>query len=380
MKKPSFHILTLVGILIPYLARADISYCPASSADFLQALPAQIEAANKKLQGHTPENEENFATFTPDWLKKYIGVGKDQIAPVVLERARNYYLNAKAEGRAKNPCYMAMDATRPHFRSEGEADSRFYIICEKQKIFLPVSAGHGSGIKFGNYDYQNGKKCSKYFSNALGSSLTMGGRYITYQQYDSKKGIRVDAQTGEETPFSRVFIRLAGEGETENSLDRDIGAHAAELIKKDCYKYQPTSPYAEEDGYVYYGKQESYVDGRSNGCLSYRQEVSDFVAKLVAGKPTTLYIYPESSDIASVQKPDGGYPYWNQECLKEIGSPQFLSKEEYGARFADIEKQKNDLSAQKKAANPNWRPLCPGEPAVVPTLDSNTPNGPKSAQ
>ena len=46
----------------------------------------------------------------PAWLQAHVGEGEGQIAPVVLERARALY---QRKG-VRNPCYFAMDATRPH--------------------------------------------------------------------------------------------------------------------------------------------------------------------------------------------------------------------------------------------------------------------------
>ena len=355
-------ILVVLGFSVS--AKAEAQYCPRAF-DLVASVTEQINVANKKLNVSRCKTGPSYSTATPEWLKPDIGLDKNQIAPVVLERARIHYQNAKAEGRAKNPCYMAMDATRPHDTGDDLPNARFYIICEEQKIFLPVSAGHGGGIQYDDHNFKNGRKCSQFFSNAVSSNLSMGGRYVTDEMYDSKKGFRVDPVTKEETPFSRVFIRWAGEGETSTSLERDIGGHAAEFISPDCYKYQPDSPYADPEGYVMYGEQVSYADGRSNGCTSWTQETTDFVATLVSGKPTSLYIYPESADIQAVRdqlaKKDSSapMPYWNEECLKEIGQPQFLSKEEYGETFKALDDKKTAASAQKKKDNPNWRKICP---------------------
>ena len=49
----------------------------------------------------------------PAWLKAHVGDGEGQIAPVVLQRARALYLQKVSQGAVKNPCYFAMDATRP---------------------------------------------------------------------------------------------------------------------------------------------------------------------------------------------------------------------------------------------------------------------------
>jgi hypothetical protein len=55
---------------------------------------------------------------------------------------------------------------------------------------------------------------------------------------------------------------------------------------------------------------------------------------LVKDQPTTLYIYPESTDIVAVTRAvkAGRSPwraglYWNASCLREIGSPNFWPRE-----------------------------------------------------
>ena len=50
----------------------------------------------------------------PAWLRAQVGEGEGQIAPVVLERARALYQQKARQGAVRNPCYFAMDATRPH--------------------------------------------------------------------------------------------------------------------------------------------------------------------------------------------------------------------------------------------------------------------------
>jgi hypothetical protein len=51
-------------------------------------------------------------------------------------------------------------------------------------------------------------------------------------------------------------------------------------------------------------------------------------------EPTTLYIYPESADIAAIakavkagQSPSRAGLYWNASCLRQIGCPKFWPKE-----------------------------------------------------
>ena len=76
----------------------------------------------------------------PDWLQAHVGEGEGQIAPVVLQRARALYLKKVSEGAVNNPCYFAMDATRP-----GGLGHRFYIVCEGDRTFRAVPSGHGDG-------------------------------------------------------------------------------------------------------------------------------------------------------------------------------------------------------------------------------------------
>lgn len=50
----------------------------------------------------------------PAWLTAHLGEGQGQIAQPVLQRARALYLQKLSEGAVRNPCYFAMDATRPN--------------------------------------------------------------------------------------------------------------------------------------------------------------------------------------------------------------------------------------------------------------------------
>ncbi len=63
----------------------------------------------------------------------------------VLQRARALYQQKVSEGMVKNPCYFAMDATRPNDWSDGSLGHRFYVICEAERSFRAISAGHGGG-------------------------------------------------------------------------------------------------------------------------------------------------------------------------------------------------------------------------------------------
>jgi hypothetical protein len=162
----------------------------------------------------------------PAWLRAHVGEGEGQIAQVVLQRARALYLEKVSEGAVKNPCYFAMDATRP-----GELGRRFYVICESDRSFRAISAGHGSGRDLkGIADFANGIRCAKNFSNATDSKLTTGGAYVTGETSTFFKGYyRVSA--GKDAALIRSFVQFDGEGDAANARPRAIGGHPAGIVE-----------------------------------------------------------------------------------------------------------------------------------------------------
>jgi hypothetical protein len=265
----------------------------------------------------------------PAWLRSHIGDGEGQIARVVLQRARALYLKKVAAGVVKNPCYFAMDATRPN---DGRLGKRFYAICEAQKSFRAVSTGHGSGRNMkGVPNFSNGRGCAKNFGNALDSYLTTGGAYVTAETRTSFKGYYRSAK--QDAVLMRSFVQFEGEGETANARERAIGGHAAVLLRQIRYRWMPRSPHANENGCVPVGSLEDYSGGRSNGCTTWSRSDADKIVPLLKD-PTTVYIYPESGDIKAVaqavsarQPRTSNSPYWNASCLKQIGAPKFWSRE-----------------------------------------------------
>lgn len=132
--------------------------------------------------------------------------GEDQIAGPVFERARALYFRKMAEGEIRNPCYFAMDATRPHALSGGRLGKRFYIICEAARSFHAIPAGHGGGRDLqGVADFSNGRRCAKNFSNAIDSKLTAGGDYITGDAKTSFKGY-YQSVAGRDMILERTFL------------------------------------------------------------------------------------------------------------------------------------------------------------------------------
>ncbi|MBB97104.1 MAG: hypothetical protein CML68_21210 [Rhodobacteraceae bacterium] len=283
------------------------------------------------LAGPVMAQSSASAAQIPGWLQAHVGTGEGQIAPVVLERARELYQSKARRGAVRNPCYLAMDATRPSTARSGAPGQRFYVICEGSRTFRAVSSGYGNGRKLRSADFSNGRQCARNFSNAEGSKLTMGGNYLTAETRTSFKGYV--SQSGATRPFHRTFLLFDGEGETRNARERAIGGHPAVFVKWQCRMKNPQSPYADDEGYVPYGRLVNYTGGRSNGCTTWSPAESREILKLVEGNPTTLYIYPESKDINAVanavkrgQSLSSKGLYWNASCLSAIGAPNFWPK------------------------------------------------------
>jgi len=279
-----------------------------------------------------PASAAEQSSGVPAWLADHVGEGPGQIAAPVLQRARALYLQKYAAGAVRNPCYFAMDATRPN--GDGGAGGRFYVICESSQAFRVIGAGHGSGRNLkGAANFANGRECAKNFGNALDSDLTAGGAYVTRETKTSFKGYyRVAGPR--DVAFIRTFIQFDGEGETANARDRAIGGHPSAVLKGLCMRKVPASPYANSDGFVAFGKLVDYAGGRSNGCTSWSPANADQIIGMLKGNPTTLYIYPQADDIRAVAQAasSGRLParsglYWNASCLKSIGAPKYWPRQ-----------------------------------------------------
>ena len=285
------------------------------------------------------------APAMPAWLSAHVGEGDDQIAEPVLRRARALYLQKVREGVVKNSCYFAMDATRPNDLDSGKPAHRFYVICEPQQTFRAISAGHGSGLDLpGVADFTNGRECAKNFGNALDSKLTAGGAYVTSEATASFKGY-YRVSPGQDAALVRTFLPFDGEGDTANARQRAIGGHAAVVLRGVCLMKKPGSSYANHDGYVPHGTLVDYSGGRSDGCTSWSPSDAADIIAMTKDDPTTLYIYPEASDINAVAKavaarhaPSGDGLYWNGSCLGEIGSPKFWPQATLGPAIAQYRK------------------------------------------
>jgi hypothetical protein len=250
-----------------------------------------------------------------------------------------------------------MDATRPNGSGSG---GRFYVICEAAQSFRVISAGHGGGRDLkGAADFSNGRQCARNFGNASDSNLTAGGSYLTSEIKTSFKGY-YRSSSQQDAIFKRSFIQFDGEGETANARQRAIGGHAAALVSGICLRKKPDSPYADKDGYVPFGKLVDYSSGRSDGCTSWSPQDAQQMISMVQDNPTTLYIYPESADIAAVARaasaghlPPSSSSYWNASCLNAIGAPKFWPNSTLEPIIAQY---KQDHPAPK----PKPIPICEG--------------------
>ena len=209
-------------------------------------------------------------------------------------------------------------------------------------------------------NFANGIRCAKNFSNAQDSKLTTGGDYVTSETRTSFKGYyRVSA--GKDVPLVRSFLQFDGEGDTANARPRAIGGHPAVLLRGVCLWKAPNSPYANNDGYVPFGTLVNYTAGRSNGCTSWTPQAAAQIIPMVKDEPTTLYIYPESRDIAAMaqavkagRSPSSAGLYWNASCLREIGIPKFWPKETLEPILVQYKKD-------HPAPPPRPTPICKGQ-------------------
>jgi hypothetical protein len=182
----------------------------------------------------------------PAWLQAHVGEGDGQIALVVLQRARALYFQKARAGLVKNRCYFGMDATRPHDLGDGKVGTRFYAICESDRSFHAISAGHGGGRDLrGIADFANAKRCAKNFGNALDSFVMTGGNYVTGETKTSFKGY-YRTSANQDAALVRSFVQFDGEGETANARQREIGGHAAALLRHVCLRKDPHSTYADQ--------------------------------------------------------------------------------------------------------------------------------------
>ena len=88
-----------------------------------------------------------------------------------------------------------------------------------------------------------------------------------------------------------------------------------------------------------------YAGGRSNGCTSWSPSEAGPIIAMLKDNPTTLYIYPDATDVNAVARAvaagralSGAGLYWNASCLKEIRAPEFWPNETLGPILTQYKK------------------------------------------
>jgi len=100
-----------------------------------------------------------------------------------LAEGRALYFQKVREGVVRNPCYFAVDATRPNDLGHGDLGHRFYVICESDRSFRAISVGRSRFERHRGF-----RKRKKSFGNAMDSKLTAGGAYVRGETKTSFKG------------------------------------------------------------------------------------------------------------------------------------------------------------------------------------------------
>ena len=143
----------------------------------------------------------------PGWLRPNVGEGEAQIAQVVLQRARALYFQKVRAGVVSNPCYFAMDATRPHDLGDGKLGPRFYVICESRQSFRAISAGHGGGRFEGYRGFRQREAVREELRQCIGFET------------DGRWGLR---NRPDDNVFQRLLSRLSRQRRDFDTLVRAV--------------------------------------------------------------------------------------------------------------------------------------------------------------
>jgi hypothetical protein len=170
--------------------------------------------------------------------------------------------------------------------------------CESDRSFLAISAGHGGGRDLkGIADFANGRRCAKNFGNAMDSSLTAGGAYVTGETKTSFKGYyRVSAK--QDAALIHSFVQFDGEGETANARQRESSGR----IVEECLSSKRSAQSVRKRRRLRSVRNVDYAGGRSNGCTSWSPSEARPIIAMVKDNPTTLYIYPDATDVNAVAR------------------------------------------------------------------------------
>ena len=237
-----------------------------------------------------------------------------------------------AKARLKIPATSPWTLRAPTILGDGKLGRRFYVICEANRSFRAISAGHGGGRDLkGIVDLANGRQCAKNFSNAMDSKLTAGGPYMTANTARLLKDII--ASQREKTQFwcaRSCSLTAKAKPQTPDSA-------SSAGIRPYCwreYVFEKSGQPIREPRRLRSVWKTGELRRRPQRRLHQLVAVGRPIIPMLKDNPTTLYIYPEFEDIDAVAQavaagssPSRAGLYWNASCLKEIGSPKFWPKE-----------------------------------------------------
>ena len=270
----------------------------------------------------------------PDWLKPDVGKAKVKSRKWSCRGRARSTCKKFARARSEIPVTSPWTPRVPTIWAAARWGCGFTSSVNRAESFRAISAGHGGGRDFkGIADFGNGKGARRTLAMRWILYLMTGGAYVTGETKTSFKGYyRISAN--HDAVLIRSFVQFDGEGETANARQREIGGHAAALLRNVCLRKDPHSSYADRDGYVPFGQLEEYANGSSDGCTSWSRPEAGQIVAMMKDNPTTLYIYPEeptstrSRDAVKAGRSlSSAGLYWNASCLKEIGAPKFWPKE-----------------------------------------------------
>ena len=253
-----------------------------------------------------------------------------------LQRARARFTSRKASGAIRNPCYFAMDATRPHDLNVGKVGARFYVICESALIVPCLFDGSRRRPQFERHRGFRQRKAVREKLRQRYGSVPDCWWALCNRRDENILPLRLCASAKKDAALIRSFVQFDGEGETANARQREIGRASGTIIAE---RLSPKG-----SAQLLRGSRR-LRSVRATGSLrrlaaataaqSWSPSDAEQIIAVVKDDPTALYIYPEAADIDAVTQNGEVRPvisrqaglYWNASCLKEIVTPKFWPKE-----------------------------------------------------
>ena len=180
-------------------------------------------------------------------------------------RAR-FTCKKRAKARSKIPATSPWTLRAPARALVGR---RFYVICEADQIVSRDSVRSRQRSRFERHREFRKRNTVREELQQCDGFQTDDRRSLCDGRGDHVFQRLLSRSAGKDVALIRSFVQFDGEGDTANARQRAIGGHPAVLLRGVCRRKDPDSPYADQDGYVPFGKLVDYSDGRSNGCTSW---------------------------------------------------------------------------------------------------------------